>query len=226
MRDGWPPPLASIAVVRHILSNWAMAGDELVKNHPEGVDVRYDRCWLALPQLGRHVARRAADATRLDGGRRAECFRGWNLLRQTEVGDDDAEVSAAVFRKNDILAFQIAMYDVLPVGFFEAGAELESDVTGLVFVQRAVAVDFREKRFPLEELHREKIQISLRRVCHVYFIGPAHVRVRHLQGAAYLGRQPAAETRRGALDRNSLIQFFVNRLVDNRHSSLCDLPHN
>ena len=151
----------------------ALAGEELVEDEAERVDVAARRDLAAGELLGRHVGRRAgADRFTGDAG-------------EAEVGD--ADLAAAV--EHDVRRLEIAMDDAALVRGGESGADLPRDLERAIFREAADAAEQRREILAVHVLHRqERVAVDLADV-----VDAADVRVRDLPRHPHFGvqlRQP------------------------------------
>lgn len=109
-----------------------VAGEEVVKERAEAVEVATGVERIAGGLFGRHVAGSAGDGARGSG---RQDFDG---LGEAEVGEPD--VLEALFEE-DVRGFEVAMQDALGVGGFEGVEQLESDAGDVVGADRLALVD-------------------------------------------------------------------------------------
>ena len=154
--------------------NGAPAGEELVQQQAEAVDVAAHRDLAPLQLLRRHVGRRA----RPDVVARKRLGQGG----EAEVGD--ADVALAV--EHHVRGLEVAVEDALLVRGGEPAAELARDFEGLVGRQPPDAPHERGEVLAVDELHREEqVVVRLGHVVHA-----ADRRVRDLPRQAHLAVEP------------------------------------
>ena len=115
------------------------------------------------------------------------------------------------------------MNDALTVGLSQAGADLARDLAGFLFRYRAVAVDALGEGLPLDELHREEVEVSEFRGGGMQVVDLADVEMADLAGGAGLGRKTVAVAELGALERDAPVELLVDGLEDDAHAAEADL---
>ena len=122
------------------------AGQHVVEDKAERVDVGAVIDSLALRLLGRHVLERAHDGTQRR--RRAGCT---HRARDAEIHDQ----RAAVGRDHDVLGLEIAVHDADFVGGAEARRDLLRDRERARHRQLALALQHVREVLPFDERHRQ-----------------------------------------------------------------------
>jgi hypothetical protein len=125
-----------------------MAGEHLVAESPDGVDVRsVIRPWIAGALLGRHVRDRAEyraeRASRLGIARRFG-----KGFRNTEIGDE-----SVLPREQDVCWFDVAMNDPFVMGVRERVDDVAQDLNHLRHRELAAARKARTQRVSGDEGH-------------------------------------------------------------------------
>src|ERR1700687_3390933 len=105
----------------------------------------------------------------------------------------------------------------------ETGEKLPRDLSDLALSHPAIALHSLCQRFPLEVLHRKKVDLSGRRAESMDVVELADVLVAHLSRISrFWGKAPAV-TMPGAFDRHATAQLLIEGLVDNAHTSVSHL---
>jgi len=187
----------------------AAAGEQLVEDEAESVEVASHRRLAAGELLRRHVGRGPLS------GRRA--FDRGRPPRQAEVGDPGAP--AAV--DHDVCRFEVAVDDALIVRRREPGADLPGELRRLVARQSADPEQQRREVLAVHVLHRDEVVPA--GVADV--VDTADVRVRHPARGAHLVEEQGepvgipAEPGRQELERHRLPELEVVGPVDLTHAA-------
>ncbi len=204
-------PHEGVAVERHL------AGEHLVEDDAEGVDVGAGVDALPRRLLGRHVVRRAEDHPRPGelGVRAAD-------LGDAEVEDLHEAVVAPATDEEDVVGLQIAVDDAAPVRGGQGRGDLGRDVEHLVGRHRAAADPIGEG-LALQVLHHEVGGAvgELPEVADVDDVGVADGRRRlRLANEAAHDLLVAGDLAAEHLHREALVQGGVGREVDHAHAAL------
>ena len=202
------------------------AGDHLVEDDAERVDVGRGRQGAALDLLGRHVVRRAEHGLRLRQRRPARRLRA---AREAEVGDDDPHAARPplVGREHDVAALEVAVDHAGVVRGGERRGHLLDQRQRVRRPHPAGALEALGERLAGEQLHREEREVLV--VEDV--VDPAHVRVRHRAREVDLPQEPvhrpriARDLRPDRLERDPLVEDLVLGLVDLAHAAARDEAH-
>jgi hypothetical protein len=135
-----------------IAAECPLAGKHLIQNGPEGKDVRAVVGGLGAHLLGRHIADRAENRSRLRVDRHG-LNRGLaeeRRLDSLELGQAEVEnLEAAISGDEQVLRFQIAVDDSFIVGRRQAAGELHGIIERLPHRQRLGSQSL-SKRFPFQ----------------------------------------------------------------------------
>ena len=140
---------------------WRPAGEHLVEDEAERVEVASRGDFSSFELLRRHVRGRAVAQLCVRELARAR--------RQPEIGDEHLAVAV----EHDVPGLQIAMYDTLVMGRRQAGAQPPRDLNGLVVRQPSNAAQQRRQVLAVDVLHRNER-------CAAHFVDvvhAAHIRV-------------------------------------------------
>jgi hypothetical protein len=194
------------------------AGEHLVEDDAERVEV--GRRGRLLPQrlLGRHVLRRAEHGAL--GGERG-------LLHQAgeaEVEDLDEVLAAAAIEEVDVVGLEVAVDDAEVVGAGERGADLLEDVGDARDGDRPAGDDLVE-RDAVEELHH---QVGHPVVGLAVVVDVDDVRVVDAVRRARLAEEPRPQVvgvlpRKEDLDRHDPVDQEVPGPVDDAHAARAEL---
>ena len=201
-----------------------VAGEHLVENHAEAVDVgaRIDVVVGAL--LGRHVARRADQRAGL--GERVERARGVLLqLGDAEVQHLDEQRVVVVAREDDVRGLEVAVDDAAAVRVLDAVGDLAGDGRGFVEGERARALQSLAERLAFDEFH-DDVGLAARE--RPVVVGAGDVRVVESRGGARLALEALRrllvgdEVGQQQLDRRGAFEFDVHARVDRAHPAAPD----
>ena len=213
--------LPGVAVLQRALGQ--MAGEGLVSHNTEGVDIAGFGWRAAEEQLGRHVGRRAGDSS--DGERSGFTK---SAAREAEVSDAGMNLVAQAV-DHDIGSFDIAMKDAGIMGGCNACGHLGDDASGLFRRPGPEAIEPGCERFPGQELHGEKGQLSLGALPMKDVIDGAEVGMNNFASMEYLvleailhdgvGRKLRQDGLYGEVDST---QVAILNFVDLAHSTSGD----
>ena len=187
----------------------ALAGEHLVEDEAETVEVALLRHRLPRPLLGRHVAGGAAsDVLSLDAPRGR---------RQTEVGDPC--LTALV--EHDVRRLQVPVQNAFVVRRGKTGRQLSGDLDGFIGRQPTDATQERAEILPFDVLHGEKHET----IRFADVVDTAHVGMGDLSGDADLPAktlQALFIVREGfgeKLQRDGLFERKVVGVIDLSHAA-------
>ena len=197
------------------LAERRIAGEQLVRNDPDGVLVGLGRLRVSGALFRTHVRRRA------DGEAGARQLRGVGHLRDPEVGD----LHVAVRVDQDVGRLHVPVDDAVVVGVLERRAELQQDSLHDGYGQWRVLADHHVEWSAVDVLHDEEQRIA--RVPN----GVDHddVGVIESRGRSGLALEPffhagvEREVRQHDLDRDPAVQSQVVGEVDDGHAAAADL---
>ena len=187
------------------------AGEQLVENQPQRIQIALNRRLTEPHLFGRHVGRRAGDLP----------FPGViHRLRQTEVGDPHASPSV----QHDVGRLQVAMQHPHLVSGGKSGAQLLGDLDALVPRQPADPLQENLEILTVDVFHRQKmLSVDLADVVHPADVGVAdlprqpNLVVEEFQSLGILG-----EVLRKKLQRHRVAELEVVRPVNFAHPPLAD----
>ena len=146
---------------RHLLGRMVPgcggAGEHLVKDYAERIEIRSHTERLAVEQFRRHVivsAGRAAEGRAFLTGRLE--------AGQSEIGNDGADGAFGRLREDHVGGLQIAVDHALAMRLGETGAELQREIASFAWRQGTVRANMGEQRLALEEFHTEEFDFSPR----------------------------------------------------------------
>ena len=190
-----------------------VAGQHLVEQHAEAV------------QVGAGIHRLAANLLRAHVARRADGQAGPGHDRGAAEGFGDAEVGqhrAAVFAEQDVLGLDVAVDDVAAVGVVQGAGHGAGDGQG--FLQRQAVADALLQRTARQILHRQVIGVVVGRDV----VNGDDVRVVELRDDAAFPQEPLGEFLVGGEDgldhfqRDVAVQRLLHGEVDDRHAALAE----
>ncbi len=194
-----------------------LAGEHLVEDDRQRVDVAARVEHLALRLLGRHELRRAEDHALLREHDRAGPQLALGHLGEAEVEHLGVVAQAAVGGEEDVLRLEIAVDDPLEVRLLEGAAALDEDGHRALGRERALLADHLVQVLALQVLHDdvERSVVELAEEEHLDGVGV--LQVAHRAGlAAEAGDQVLAVGELGVedLDRHHPVHRRLGRLVD------------
>ena len=193
----------------------ALAGEDLVEEETEGIDVAPCRDLSALHLLRRHVP----------GSSRAHVSLRNLLLKTRKTEVCDAGPAPAV--DHDVRGLEVAVKDALLVSGTQASAELPGDLQPLLRRQATDAAQERSQILSVDELHRE--EMTTLDLAHI--VDAADVRMRNLPGDPNLVEEPPQAARLPLeragqeLERDRLAQLKVVGTIDLAHPAAPDEGH-
>ena len=197
---------------------WRFAGEHLIPNHAERIDVAPSvQVTLTERLLRRHVRRRA-DRNASDGEPRIPLRRA----RDAEVGHHRTACRAV---EHDVVRLHVAVDDALRVGIRKRVGDDGEDAACLTHGQARLAREPLRKALTVHERHHEVHDAF----AFVDRINGNDARMCELRRGLRLPQEPLAnvgverELGRQHLDRDSAVKPEVGRAIDDRHPASADL---
>src|SRR5262249_40949482 len=107
-----------------------------------------------------------------------------------------------------------------------SSAQLPSDVEGFDRIQLAGLLYVIGKRFPLEKLHCEEIDLAIFGLRGVNLIDEANVGVANFESAFQLRREETLEAGFRRLDGDAQVALAVDGFINDAHATFPDGTHN
>jgi hypothetical protein len=203
-----------------------LAGQDLVQDRRERVDVAARVELLALRLLGRHELGRPEHHALLREHDAARAKLALGHLGETEV-EHLREIPAAVLvGEEDVLGLQVAVNDAEAVGLVQGAADLHQDRDGSLVRERTLLADDLVQVLAVQELHHDVERAVLQLAVQEHLHGVLVRQVAHRPGfAAEAGRQvlPVRELGVKDLHRDEPVERRLRGSVDRAHAARADL---
>jgi len=190
------------------------SGEQLVDDHPEGVEVAPKVHRLTAKLLGAHVLRGAHE--RPGGGHRVAACPSQVMLGDAEVHDADDLLPVA----HQVRGLQVPVNDAGTVDGLEAARHLEDHVPGVLPGETAGGAGHPSQVLPVDELHADVAEPPVLTVA----VDRADVAVPHPPCETDLGAEATLDpprlpghVRAQDLDGDRLAELLVPGLVDHPH---------
>ncbi len=201
-----------------------LAGEHVVQQHAQRIDVAALVRALVARLLRRDVVRRAHERARV-GDVVLRGFAAGEELHQAEVENLHEVVIVLLVQEHHVGGLQIAVDDPERVRFPQRAADLLRDVDHPVLRQRSVGLHRLRERAAVEELHGDEEDSVVRAAVVVERDG---VRVRQLGGDARLEEEPLVEVGIAVVPRaqdfkgHHAVQRCLQCLVNTAHSAVAN----
>jgi len=137
-------------------------------------------------------------------------------MGQPEIGNHCPCRAVGRLGENHVGALQVAVDHNLAVSPGQPGANLQRNRPRFRLRQRSPANSLRQG-LPIQPFHGQEFQWTVAGIRRVDLERPADIGMTDLAGRADFGRQAASESGRGALQRDTTLQLFIEGLDNNPH---------